>query len=351
MTPSRATKTALIGALVLLACLALPHRATAQPASEFYRGKTLIMYVGTGEGSGILSAYPRAIAAVIKKHIPGSPTIIVSHMPGGGGIKLANFMTSIGPQDGTAWAFITRGFLLAPLLKIQQAQYEPTKLHWIGSPARTVSVGIVWNASTKVRTIEDARREQVIVGATSPGQDTSVFPAALNQIARTQFKIVGGYKSVGDVDLAMEKREVQGKVGFTLNSLNQGRGIDWQRDNAVTVLVQLGLQREPTLPASVPLALDLAATPEERQMLEVLCAPGATGYPSFMGPGVPLDRVALIRDAYAATMRDPEFLEAAKRQQLDVDPIGHDELTRIIAAIYAQPAAAVERAAALLPRN
>jgi tripartite-type tricarboxylate transporter receptor subunit TctC len=332
-----------------LFALAVSVPAQAETVEEFYRGKTITFYVGTGPGPGAVSAYPIAISQIIRKYIPGNPAVVVSHMPGGGGIKAATFIEQIGSQDGTAMGFITRGFLLAPLLKYPGATFDPTKFNWIGSPSRTVSVGSVFNAFTDVRTIQQAMQKEVVVGATSSGQDTGIFPAALNRLIGTKFKIVTGYSSVSQVDLAMQKGEVQGKVGTTWNSLNSGPTANWVKDNIVTVIVQLGVKKARDIPASVPLALDLTKTPEDRQVLEVLCAPSATGYPSFMGPGVPKERVEAIRAAYMQTMQDLEFAELLKRQSLDLDPIGSAELEGIVRGIYAIPAAAVERAKDLMP--
>jgi tripartite-type tricarboxylate transporter receptor subunit TctC len=335
-----------IGMVGTLATLASTRAETVE---EFYRGKTIKMYVGTGPGGGAVSGYPMALAPVIRKYIPGNPTLVVSHMPGAGGIKAATYIERVAPQDGTAWGFITRGFMLAPLLKLPQADFEPAKFNWIGSPAKTVSMGLVWNAHTPVRTIQDAMRQEVVVGATSIAQDTGIYPRALNQIAGTKFKIVTGYAGLGAVDIALQRGEVQGKVGSTWGSLNSGASAHWVKDKIVTVLVQLGVKKSPDIPADVPLGLDLAKTPEDRQVLEVLCAPGATGYPSFMGPGVPKERVEAIRTAYALAMKDPEFAEALRKQNLELDPIGADELTAIVRGIYAMPANAVARARDLLP--
>jgi tripartite-type tricarboxylate transporter receptor subunit TctC len=341
MTMARST----IAFLALL----LPAVASAETVEEFYRGKTITIIVGTGENSGAVEAYPRAILQVMKKHIPGNPNIILSNMPGAGGIKAANYIYAIAPQDGTVWGFITRGFVLAAILKIPQAQFDPTKFNWIGSPARSVSVGEVWSAATPVRTIKDAMQREIVVGATSAGQDTGVFPAMLNRFAGTKFRIVTGYKSSGEVDLAMERSEVQGKMGVTWTSLNSGRTVDWVPSQKVTIVVQFGLEPTPGIPPEAPVALDLARTPEEREAMEVLCTPTALGYPSFVGPGVPADRVAALRDAYMKTMADPEFLDIAKRQSLDVDPIGADELTRVVKHAAGLPEAAIKRAREVLP--
>jgi tripartite-type tricarboxylate transporter receptor subunit TctC len=336
-------------AIGIIGVLAALPSTRAETVEEFYRGKTIKMYVGTGPGAGAVSGYPMALAPVIRKYIPGNPNFVVAHMPGAGGIKAATYIERVAPQDGTAWGFITRGFMLAPLLKLPQADFEPAKFNWIGSPARTVSMGLVWNAHTKVRTIHDAMREEVVVGATSIAQDTGIYPRALNQIAGTKFKIVTGYAGLGAVDIALQRGEVQGKVGSTWGSLNSGPSANWVPDKLVTVLVQLGVKKSPDIPADVPLGLDLAKTPEDRQVLEVLCAPGATGYPSFMGPGVPQERVEAIRRAYVLAMKDPEFADALRKQSLELDPIGADELTDIVRGIYAMPEAAVTRARELLP--
>jgi tripartite-type tricarboxylate transporter receptor subunit TctC len=334
---------------LLLAAILATSPAGAETIEDFYRGKTITMIVGTGVGAGAVSAYPMALAPVIRKYLPGHPNLVVSYMPGAGGIKAASYIYGIAAQDGTAWGFITRGFLLAPLLKIPQAQFDPTRFNWIGSPTRTVSMGLVWNASTEVRTIQDAMRMEVVVGATSIAQDTGIYPRALNRIAGTKFKIVPGYAGLGAVDLALERGEVQGKVGSTWKSLNSGPSARWVTDKLVTVLVQLGVKKAPDIPPDVPLGLDLARTPEDRQVLEVLCAPSATGYPSFMGPGVPKERVDAVRRAYLQSLKDPEFIEALQKQGLDLDPVGAEELAAVVRGIYALPEAAVEGARDLLP--
>jgi tripartite-type tricarboxylate transporter receptor subunit TctC len=327
---------------------ALQAPAAAETIEEFYRGKTITIYVGTGANAGAVSAYPTAIAQVIRRHIPGNPNVVVSYMPGAGGIKAATFIESVGPQDGTVIGAITRGFMLAPLLKLPQANFQPAKFNWIGSPARTISIGMVWSAATPVRTIQEAMQKEVVVGATSIAQDTGIFPRSLNLVAGTKFKIVTGYPSSGAVDIAMERGEVQGKIGQTWTSLNSGATANWVRDKIVTPIVQFGLTKAPNVP-DVPLGLDLAKTPADRQALEVLYAPSATGYPLFLGPGVSRERVEAIRAAYIATLKDPEVMDIAQRGQLDIDPISADEIAAVVRGIYALPESAVERARDFLP--
>jgi tripartite-type tricarboxylate transporter receptor subunit TctC len=322
--------------------------ARADSVEDFYRGKTITMYIGTGSGAGAVTGYPEAIAQIIPKYIPGKPNVVVTYMPGAGGIKAANYIYGVAPQDGTAWGFITRGFVLAPLLKLNGVQFNPVKFNWIGSPARAVSVGELYNANTTARSIEDATKTEVVLGATAPNQDTAVFPRALNALVGTKFKIITGYESSPRIDIAMQQKEVQGKVGVTWTSLNSGSTANWIRDKVVNVIVQLGTAKESYIPSDVPLALDLAKTPADRQALYVLCAPTAMGYPSFMGPGVPAERIDAIRKAYAQVLQDPDFKAMTAKEQLDIDPISWTELTDLVRNMYGLPQAAVAQASAII---
>jgi tripartite-type tricarboxylate transporter receptor subunit TctC len=332
--------------LAVSLALAIAPAAIAR-ANDFYAGKTINIYIGTGEGSGALSAYPRAIAQVIGKYIPGNPALVVRYMPGAGGIKAANFIYGIAPQDGTAWGFITRGFVRAPLLGTPQAQFDPTQYQWIGTTSQETSVAAVWTAATRVRTLADAMNEDVVFGGTSLATDTGLFPTILNRLIGTRFKVIVGYKSSTDVDLAMERGEVQGKV-WTWGSLKSGSTATWVGDRKVAMLAQFGLDRARDLP-DLPLALDYAKSPEDRQVMELIFAPLALGYPSFMGPGVPAERIEIIRRAFDRTMRDPEFVDLMQRQNLVLDPASGETVQAIVARLYRMPPAVIERARAYIP--
>ena len=329
---------------VIMTLLAFPGVARAD---DFYAGKTINIYIGTGEGPGAMTSYPRAVAQVIGKHIPGHPAIVIRHMPGAGGIKAANFIYSIAPQDGTAWGFITRGFVRAPLLQTPQADFDPTRLQWIGTPSQETTVAAVWTASTKVRTIEDATRQEVVFGGTSLATDTGLFPTILNKLIGTKFKVVVGYKASTDVDIAMERGEAQGKI-WTWASLKSGRTATWVADGKVRLLAQFGLERAKDLP-DVPLVLDFARTAEDRQVMELIFSPIALGYPSFMGPGVPKERIAIMRRAFDRTMQDPEFIGLLGQQTLAHDPATGEALQAIVARMYGMPATVVEKACGLIP--
>ncbi len=334
-------------ALIALALNLLLAFAGTASAADFYAGKTINIYIGTGEGPGALTAYPRAIAQVIGKYIPGNPSIVIRNMPGAGGIKAANFIYSIAPQDGTACGFITRGFVRAPLLGTAQAQFDPTRYHWIGTTSRETSVAAVWTRGTNVRSIPDAMNQEVVFGGTSLATDTGLFPTILNRLIGTRFKVIVGYKSSTDVDLAMERGEVQGKI-WTWGSLKSGNTADWVADKKVTLLAQFGLAKAHDLP-DLPLALDFARSPEDRQIMELVFAPLALGYPSFMGPGVPPDRVEIMRRAFDATMRDAEFIALMQQQTLVLDPAMGEDVQAIVEHLYQMPQAVIDRARAYIP--
>jgi tripartite-type tricarboxylate transporter receptor subunit TctC len=332
--------------LALFLSLAVAPAGGAR-AADFYAGKTINIYIGTGDGAGALSAYPRAIAQVIGKYIPGNPGIVVRYMPGAGGIKAANFIYSIAPQDGTAWGFITRGFVRAPMLGTAQAQFDPTKYQWIGTTSQETSVAAVWAAATRVRSFTDAATQEVVFGGTSLATDTGLFPTILNRLIGTRFKVIVGYKSSTDVDLAMERGEVQGKI-WTWGSLKSGSTANWVADGKVAVLAQFGLEHAKDLP-DLPLALDYAKTPEDRQVMELIFAPLALGYPSFMGPGVPADRIEIMRRAFDRTMQDPEFIGLMQQQNLVLDPARGEAVQAIVERLYRMPQSVIERARMYIP--
>ena len=237
--------------------------AAAETVEEFYRGKTITMYVGTGVGAGAVSAYPMAMIPVLKKYIPGHPNLILSYMPGAGGIKAATYIESIAPQDGTAWGFITRGFMLAPLLKLPQAQLRSCASS-TGSAAPPARYRWAWSGTPRPMCAPSRTpcRQEVVVGATSIAQDTGIFPRALNRIVGTKFKIVTGYagprRRRSRASSAARCRARSARPGSRSTADRASIGC---RTKLVTVLVQLGVKKAPDIPADIPLGLDLAKTP------------------------------------------------------------------------------------------
>jgi tripartite-type tricarboxylate transporter receptor subunit TctC len=316
--------------------------AEAQPAVEnFYRGKTLSITISSGEG-GTNDAYARLIANYIGRYIPGNPQVVPRNMPGAGGLKAANYLYDVAPKDGTAYGVLQRGTILQPLVDIQSATYDPSKFNWIGSTAREVSVGAVWTATSTIRTLDDAMQKELVVGSSGVGNDTGAFPLVLNRFLGTKFKPIHGYKSGSEITLAFERGEVQGRVGWSWGSV-KSRGQDWLRDGKIKILVQMGIAKADDLP-DVPLAIDLAKTPEDKDAMTLIFSPTYIGWPSVMPPNVPAERVQAVRAAYDQAMRDPGLIATAEKQDLELDPVRGGEIQEIVTRLYKMPPTVIERA-------
>jgi tripartite-type tricarboxylate transporter receptor subunit TctC len=303
-----------MAAMVGLAC----SSSIAFAQSDFYAGKTIDMIVSSGEG-GANDLYARAIADNLPKHLPGSPLMIVRNMPGAGGLRAIRFLYDNAPKDGLSYGVVQRSAAVQPILGVENANYDPAKFNWIGSTAREVSIGAVWTGSSDIRTIQDAMKKELVVGSSGVGNDTGGFPKVLNHFLGTKFKPIHGYKSGSEIILAMERGEVQGRIGWSWGSVKSSKTARWVPDKKIALLVQMGLDKAPDLP-DVPLVLDLAKTPEDREAMELIFAATTIGWPSVMPPGVPADRIALVRKAYTETMNDPTFVAALKKTGLELIP-------------------------------
>ena len=331
----------LLSAVAIATPILLHAEAGAQSVADFYRGKVINMTISSGEG-GTNDAYARLIAEHLPKFIPGNPQMVPRNMPGAGGLKAANYIYEIAPKDGLAYGIVQRGTAVQPIMDVQSANYDPSKFNWIGSTARETSVGVVWTASTPVRTIQDAMKTEVIIGTSGFGNDTGGFPLVLNHFLGTKFKLIHGYKSGSEITLAMERGEVQGRIGWSWGSLTS-RSEDWLKGKKIAILIQMGLEKADDLP-DVPLVLDLAKTPEDRDAMELIFAATTIGWPSIMPPGTPKDRVQTIRAAYNEMVKSPQFKADADKRNLELDPVTGEQIDKIVARILSFPKPVVERA-------
>jgi tripartite-type tricarboxylate transporter receptor subunit TctC len=316
----------------------------AQTPAEFYKGKTVDLMVGYSAGGGY-DVYARMIARHLGKHIPGNPTVVVKNMEGAGSLRLANALYNSLPKDGTVFGTIARGGAFDPLLGNKAAQFDASKFSWIGSANDEVSVCVAWHTSG-ITKIEDTFTKELVVGGTGPSADTDQFPRIVNGVLGTKMKIVTGYPGGNDISLAMERGEVQGRCGWSWSSVQSTRK-DWYDSKKINVLVQLSLQKHPDLP-NVPLILDLAKTPEQKQILTLVFARQALGRPYVAPPGVPADRLAALRKAFMDTMKDPEFLAEADKAQLEVTPIDGEKVQQIVVDAYKVDPAIAKKTEALL---
>ena len=314
----------------------------AESLEKLLKVKKVSMYISSGAG-GTYDAYARIIARHLGNHLPGKPKVLPKNMPGASGLRATKFLYRVAPKDGTALAMLQRSVTIQPLLGVKAANYDARKLNWLGSTTAEVSTGIIWHTAPH-KTLADTMKTPLIVGSSGIGSDTGAFPRVLNHFIGTKFNIVYGYKSGSDISLALERKEVLGRLGWSWSSI-KSRAADLLRDKKIKVFVQMGLKKAPDLP-DTPMALDYAKTPEDRRAMEIIFAPTTIGWPSAMPPGVDPKTVSIFRAAYDATMKDPGFLKDTKRRRLPVDPVRGVEIHEMLDRIYSFPEADVNRARA-----
>ena len=329
-------------ALAVLAVAGLDDRpAGAQP--DPFGGKSVQMIIGFGPGGGY-DLWGRIVGRHIGRHLPGSPNVVPQNMPGAGSYTATNYIYNVAPKDGSVLGIIARDAALGPLSGAPGARFDATKLSWIGTPAKETNVCIAFHTA-KVKSLADLYRQPLIVGDTGPGTGTRSYPKVLNELIGTRFKLVGGFPSSVEVFLAMERGEVEG-ICESLDSVRNRRP-DWIAGGKVAVLLQAGERPEPSLPG-VPFALDLARSDEQRRMLEYLYAGQGIGRPFVAPPGLPPERLKMLRDAFDATMADPQFADEVRRSKLELEPENGAHLAALIEKIYATPRAIVDKIASLI---
>jgi tripartite-type tricarboxylate transporter receptor subunit TctC len=315
-------------------------------ADEFYKGKTITVVTSTGAG-GSYDTLARAISRHMPRHLEGRPTMIVQNMPGGGNVLATNHMYNIAAKDGTALATINNAIPLHQVLDGRGVRYDVRKFNWLGSTGNSNSVTTVWH-DAGIKAIQDVMQKEVILGGTGPASSIVIFPAVMNNVLGTKFKIVTGYKSSAAVDLAMERGEIKSRAGSYESIYSQHP--DWISGKKVVFLVQVGAKREKSLP-DVPLLTELARNDEQRQVLQLVSSPILLGRPYLAPPGVPATRVAQLRKAFDDTMKDPEFVAEAKKRRIDLAPMTGDEVAKVVDDTINASADVVARAKEAMPKR
>ena len=316
----------------------------AQSVADFYKGKTVDLYIGYSVG-GAYDLYARQLARHMSKHIPGNPNVLPKNMEGAGSLRLANWIYNVAPKDGTAFGIIGRGTGFDPLLGNVAAKFDATKSTWIGSANNEVSICVAWNTSG-ITKFDDMLTKELIVGGTSTSADTDQFPRITNGVLGTKMKIVTGYPGGNEVGLAMERGEVQGRCGWSWTSVKATHR-PWLDESRIHLLFQMGLTKHPDLPG-IPLIIDLTRNEEERAIFKLMFGRQVMGWPFAAPPGVPKDRVEVLRKAFMETMGDKEFLAEAGKANLEIRPVSGDEVEKLVAEIYETPTAVVQRTVRLL---
>jgi tripartite-type tricarboxylate transporter receptor subunit TctC len=328
----------------LIAALFTCTSVSAETAEQFYKGKTVTIQIGYAPGGGY-DVYARQLARFYGRHLPGQPTVTTQNVPGAGSLKLANAIYSVAPRDGTVIGSIGREQITAPLFGVPGANFDATKVNWVGNMDRAASLSVVW-ATSPIQTIADARKQEVTVGGTGPASTTVVLPTAFNKLMGYKFKVIAGYPGGGDITLALERGEVEGRFSWSYASLMSTRP-DWVRDKKIRFLAASAFKRLPEAP-DVPTVIELADTEQHKQVISLILAGDVLARPFMAPPSLPPERLAALRDAFSATMRDPEFLAEAKQQKLELDPMDWQEMTETINKIYATPAPVVKAAMAII---
>jgi len=326
-----------LGSLLVIAVLACPGAARADSIADFYRGKTLTLMIGSGVGGGV-DQVARAVGRHLGRHVPGNPTVVPRNLGGSGGLQVLNHIQAIAPKDGSTIGVVLPSLVFDPLFtgKVAGQGYDPLKLKWLGGPARYVSVAMAWNASTPVRKAQDLLTQELVVGAASVASSSATDPYVMRNILGFKYRVVTGYPSGADIDLAMQRGETQGRANIAWYGIKT-RNSEWLREGRISLLYQMGLKRHRDIPADVPLSLDLTRTPDDRRILELKFSAYDVGYAFMAPPETPSERVAALRAAMTAAVNDPAFLADAVREQIEVDPVAGAEVEAIIAGAYATP--------------
>ena len=332
-------------AFVICALAVFASRAAAQEnaVSRFYSGRQLTILSGFGPG-GSASFYAQALSHHIGRFLPGSPVVTVQHMPGAGGLAVANYMANTAPRDGTVIAITGRTAAFEPLMGDDNAKFDGRAFAWIGTANVENTTCLSWRTSP-VKTLQDAMSHELTVGGTGADATEVIFPKVVNKIVGTRFKVILGYPSSADMDLAMMRGELEGNCGLGW-TIVKNRHPDWLSENKVNILFQMAMRKHPDLP-DVPLILDYAKTPEERSIFEFLFAPQEMGRPFFAPPDVPRERVEALREAFAKTLHDPTFLDEAGKLGLEVQWRGGDDVQKIVSQLYDTPKPILERLKAM----
>ena len=326
--------------------LAASSTAMLSPASAQepnFAGRNVTMIIGFGAGGGY-DQWGRVVARHIGKHLPGKPNVVPQNMPGGGSFNATNHIYNVAPKDGSVMGIIARDAPLGPIGGMAGARFDPLKLTWLGTPTTETNVCFMHNRSP-VKTFDDLFKHEAIIGNTGVGTGTYSYPRALNGLLGAKFKLVSGFPSSSDVILAIDRGEVDG-VCESYDSA-YGKRADWFDKRIVNVLFQAGTEPNPEV-KNAPFLFDLIKNAEHKQALEFLYAGQGIGRPFIAPPDMPPAVTKVVRNAFAATMKDPEFIADAKKMKLDVHPEDGAKLEALIRHIYATPKNIVDQVSALI---
>jgi tripartite-type tricarboxylate transporter receptor subunit TctC len=324
--------------------------AHADPVADFYRGKTIELAIGAGAAGGYDIA-GRTVANHMSRHIPGNPNIIVRNMPGAAGLIATNYLYNVAKHDGTVIGMPTSNVPLEPRLRLlspdgSNIKFDLGRFAWIGTPLQEPQVTWVWHTAPAA-SVDDLKSHEILMGSTTASSDNSILPLLANELLGTRMKPVTGYKGQNEINLAAERGEVQGNnTGLSNLTVNKP---DWMRDHKVRILLQFGSERLPQL-KDVPTVIELASSAADRAVLAFYSLKFTMARPLLLPPDVPAERAAALQAAFAATMKDPLYLDEARRIGLETNWLGAKEIADRVREINETPQSVVDRLRDLLAR-
>src|SRR5262252_1040726 len=313
--------------------------ANADPVGDFYRGRTISLYVSFPPGGGY-DIYARVLAPHFSRHIPGNPVVVIKNMEGGSGVKAASYITTITSQDGTSLGLFLDTLTLGKVLG-GPGEFDPVKLTWIGRIVSTATVSVVWHTSP-VQTIEEAKKRELLMAGTVASNTSNFVPAALNDLIGTKIKVIMGFRGSPDQALAMMRGETQAIGGMSWEAI-QANHKEWLTQKQIRILYAQGAQRIKELPND-PALLDFATDERSRRILGLLGSGPDIGRSLVAEPGIPPERAAALRQAFMATMQDPELIAEIKKRNLAIKPLSGEDVQKIVAASAATPKELVDQA-------
>ncbi len=326
---------------VLRMSLLLVAAILSAGAAPYYQGKQVVMVVASGAGGGY-DTYARALVRYMTKYIPGNPAIVAKNVPGAGGLIAANSLYNATLPDGLTFAALTNGAAMDPLFGETAARFDARKFNWLGSMGKLENICVTRPGA--ITSIEQARTREVTVAASGATGNSAIMPKIINRFLHTKFKVIGGYTEGSGVALALERGEVDGVCGMSYSTLKTTHP-DWFRDHRVNVILQIGLNKLKELP-NVPSVLDLVSG-HDRDVLELILIRQEMGRPFALPPGVSADRIAALRRAFDATLKDPGFTAEAQKLNLELDPLTGEEIAGLLQKAYGAPKAVIAEAAEL----
>ena len=323
-----------------LLAAASPVSLHAQDSAPFYKDKQIRIIISAGVAGGYME-YARTLAEFMGRHIAGNPTFLVQSMPGAGGLQATNYLYAQAPQDGTTIGMVHSTIPLAPLWGSQGVRYETMKFNWIGAFDRAPGVCLMW-AKSSVKTWQDMLERTSTVGSSGAGSQMDAYPAMLNKLFGAKIKIVAGYKDGTSIYLAMERGEVDGRCGGQMSTIKATRP-DWLSEHKIVAPIVISTTRHPDFP-DTPTVLELARDDTTRRTVELMTVSQGLDRPVLMPPNTPPERVREIREAFKATVTDPDFIAEIKRRNMGLDPVFGEEMTETLAKAFASPPEVIESA-------